>query len=151
MIKSFPLFIISLLVVPVFLWLLVDRIQFVARAERVEGRVEEVRASNSSCGRRKSRRPCTKFNATISFVSNGGRWSSFRTEIGSARGHDQPLSRAPSRPGDGVPVLYDPTDISKACRDYFMDKWGAPLLALIFQVCTLLGSLTEKRRLIPAR
>jgi hypothetical protein len=150
MIKNWFLFLVSLLLIPVALWFLGERLTFLSRAIRVDGEVSEVRATNGTCSsgkrRRKRSHSCTKFEATIDFTTLRGEQGFLEVSAGSARGHNQAETRASTREGAKVPVLYDPNNISNACRDYFMDKWGKPLMFFIAQLITMIGSLFEGKK-----
>lgn len=150
MIKNWFLFIVSLLLIPVALWFLGERFMFLSRAIKVEGQVSDVRATNATCSsgkrRRRTSHSCTKYEATIDFTTLRGEQGFLEVSAGSARGHNQSETRASTREGAKVPVLYDPNNISNACRDYFMDKWGGPLMIFIAQLITMLGSLFEGKK-----
>ena len=150
MIKSMFLFIGSCFLFIFVLVFLAMRISFLSRAEKVDGHVTSVSSYNDRCSsgsrRRRTYYDCTKFSAVISFVTNRGEGHSFTVSAGSSRGHNQPDTYASYRPGEAVPVLYDPKDPSNACRNTFMDKWGTPFMLFVFQIITLIASMTEKKR-----
>ncbi len=150
MIKSVFLFFVSVILFLVGCGFLVQRIAFLSKAEKVVGQVSNVASENDRCSSSRRRRrggssrtyyDCTKFQAEISFNTLSGQYSSFVVSAGTSRGHNQPLSLASYRNGDPVPVLYDPKDLSTACRDSFMDKWGTPFMVFLFQFATMIGSV----------
>lgn len=124
-------------------YFLIDRAHFVWTSQTVMSTVEKVTASNGRCGR-KRRRNCTKFSALLKY-NVGGEIYRFSVSAGTARGHDQPLSRARHHANQPVQVAYDPRNPRHAYRDAVWDIWGAPILTFILQLCAFFGSLTERR------
>ena len=145
-----PIFaLIALLILPVLGYFVVDRIQFLSRSERVDGYVSVVTAQNSSCkgsGKRASRYSCTQFSARVPFAPlSGGKPGQLSLSAGSSRGHNQPTTLAGYKPGQKVPVVYDPKDISIAYEDSFFGVWGLPFFVFIFQIAAALGSFAQGR------
>ena len=143
MIKQPILFVIGILIVPVLGYFVYDRIMFVSRAVKTSGIVESLSAVSDTCGSKKSRYPCTKFYAELSFSSGGSERHQLTVSAGSVRGRGRSTSEANYRKGDSVPVVYDPKDPKTAYRDSFMDVWGAPFMTFIFQIAFFFGSLFE--------
>ncbi|MCC7070321.1 MAG: DUF3592 domain-containing protein [Deltaproteobacteria bacterium] len=124
----------------------VDRLIFLASAEKTQGTVERITASNGRCGSKKNKYPCTRFEAEVAFTTKKGRDGEITVSAGSARGNNQPTSAADLSVGRGVPVVYNPRNPSKAYQDSLWGVWGTPLMMFIGQVATLFGSLSEGRR-----
>lgn len=123
------LFTISMALLAFFCYSVTSRLQFLARAERDIAVVRELSAENGNCGRGRKYR-CTKFFATVDVQSGGSRLSS-RIKAGDVRKHDQPVSRALYRPGDRVPVLFNPDRPKEIFRDKLWDLWGPSFYSLI--------------------
>lgn len=147
MIKQPWLLVISGICLVVGLFLVVERAFFLATAEETQGVVVTVESSNSSCGSSKRRYACTKFKAFVEYRA-GTNPAPFTIDIsaGSSRGRDRPLSEADLHKGASVPVVYSPTNPAKAYQNTFFGVWGAPIIAGIAQLGTLIGSLSEGRR-----
>ncbi len=143
MIKQPLLFGISGLLLVVTVVLFVWRAGFWLSSVETEGRVVAVEASDGRCGS-KHKHDCTRFEAVIEYTASGAKHRTTAT-AGEARGHRQPVSAADHRVGERVPVLYSALDPGTACRDSVFDVWGAPIMALLMQVMTLVGSFFEGR------
>jgi hypothetical protein len=122
-----------------------DRTLFQLRAVDTTGNVVDLSATNGSCscGRHCSY-SCTKFQAQVGFQASGTPallWVS----AGSAHGYDCPVAQARYGIGDPVPVIYNPHNPTEAYRHTFTDVWGTPLVALFFQIITLISSFTDRR------
>ena len=142
-VKNRTLFIISMTLLVAFCYLMISRLLFLAHAERDIGVVRELRAENGMCRRGKwGHIKCTKFFATVDFQSGASR-QSFRLDAGYARTYNQPLAMALYRPGDRVPVVFNPNRPEEIFRDKFWDLWGLSLVSLIFQILTLTASFRD--------
>lgn len=147
MIKSRLIFAIAVLLAVVTVYFVIDRLAFIARAEKTTGTVLSVDASNSRCGGGKRRRSyaCTKFHAEIEFEA-ADRSYTFSVSAGSSRGHNQPESRAHHQVGETVAVAYNPNDPDEVYRDNWFDIWSSPLFAAFGHLIALFGSMKERRR-----
>lgn len=147
-IKSPVLFAISILIAVAALGLILDRVLFLAHAQRTTGTVTHLYSRNGSCscGRHCSY-SCTKFSAEVKFSASGSDTPSAATVVtaGTARGDNQPLALARYRNWDSVPIVYDSRHGNRAYRDTIEDVWGTPLTALFFHVVTLMGSFSKHR------
>ena len=128
----------------VVLGFVADRTLFLLRAVKTSGDVVDLSAQNGSCscGRHCSY-ACTKFQAQVHFQATdtpAALWVS----AGSAHGYDCPVAQARYGIGDSVPVIYNPHNPVEAYRDTFADVWGTPLMALFFQIITLVSSFTKR-------
>ena len=144
-IKSPVMFWFSMVLVVVVLGFVADRALFLLHAVHTTGDVVDLSAANGSCscGRRCSY-SCTKFKAQVSFQASdtpAALWVS----AGSAHGYDCPVAQARYGIGATVPVIYNRHNPAEAYRDTFMDVWGTPLMALFFQIVTLISSFTDRR------
>ena len=137
--------IVSLVVLVVLAGFVVERCMFLYRAERAIGRVIAVDSYNSTCGRRRSRYSCTEFDATVEFSTKTAARYTLEVSAGTARGYNQPLSRASRRVSDGVPVVYDPNKPTKAYEDSVWGVWGMPIILAMFQVASFFSSLCEPK------
>lgn len=147
MIKQPIFFIISIALLLVIGWFVVDRIIFLQNAKRITGKVVSVSAHNDRCGSRRSRYSCTRFDALIQYTPpETGRSYTLSLGAGSARGYDQPVSRASYHIGQGVQVAYDGRKPEVSYEDSFFGIWGTPLMVFFFQITTFFSSLTEPRR-----
>lgn len=128
-----------------FLYFLCDRVWFLAHADRTTGEVVSVSKHNATCGRRRARYSCTKYDALVDYQAEG---SHHRLEVtaGTKRGRNQPKSYSRYRVGADVPIVYLRGKPREAYRDEFSDVWGAPLIALLFQLAGMLGGMQEERR-----
>ena len=147
MIKQPVYALISALLLAVVLWFVVDRLIFLHSAQRTTGTVVGVTAENDRCGGRRTRYSCTQFHAVVEYRPEGQQ-GRFRLNIsaGSARGHNQPVSRADVQVNSAVPVAYNPRKPGESYEDTIFGIWGAPLMAFLFQVGAFVTSLTEPRR-----
>ena len=128
------------------LWLVADRTMFLRSAEETIGTVVELSGRNERCGRRKSRYSCTKFAAQVQYQTQNGSTHTLQISAGSARGHNQPTSRARVRKDGPVSVVYAPDQPTRAYENTVFAVWGAPLLAGFAQIATFLGSLVQGRK-----
>lgn len=127
-------------------YFVVDRLVFLATAERVMGTVTELTSRNDTCGSERNRYRCTKFRAEVAFEAKTGGSFTIDISAGQERGHDEPLSRALYEEGSQVEVVYSPRNPSKAYQNTLFGVWGAPIIAFGVQISTLLGSFSEGRR-----
>ena len=146
MIKQPWLLAVSGVCLLVALWLVADRTMFLWSAEKTIGTVTELSGRNERCGRRKSRYSCTKFSAQVQYATRSGSTHTLDISAGSARGHNQPATRARVRKDGPVPVVYAPDQPDRAYEDTLFGVWGAPLMAGFAQIATFLGSLAEGRK-----
>ena len=146
MIKQPWLLAVSGVCLVIALWLIVDRTMFLWSAEETIGTVVELTGRNDRCGSRKTRHSCTKFSAQVEYATKSGSTHTLEISAGSARGHNQPTSRARVRKDGPVPVVYAPDQPTRAYENTLFGVWGAPLWAGVAQIATLLGSLTEGRK-----
>jgi hypothetical protein len=144
-VKNQIVFVIALLLTIPLVYFLVDRTAFVLKAQKTTATVHDIAGRNDLCGRRASKRACTKFDATLSYVVNGSEYR-IRVAAGSTRGHDQPISHADYVDGQSETVAYDPRKPQRAYRDAVWDIWGAPILAFLCQVAAFVSSFSEKKR-----
>ena len=146
LIKSPILFVVSLMIAVVALGFVLDRVIVLARAQHTTGTVSALHARNGSCScGRHCHYACTRFSADVRFPESDVD-APLVVTAGTARGDDEPLELARYRPGDPVPVVYDPRNTARAYRDSIGDVWGAPLMAFFFHIITLIGSFTQHRR-----
>ena len=143
-VKSPVMFWFSMVLVLVVLGFVADRTLFLMRAVDATGNVVDLSAANGSCscGRHCSY-ACTKFLAQVSFQA-AGTPAALWVSAGTAHGHDCPVAQARYGIGDQVPVIYNPHNPTEAYRNTFMDVWGTPLMALFFQIVTLISSFGKR-------
>ena len=147
MIKQPVFAVVAFLLLLVLAWFVVDRLLFLETAKRTSGRVVNVSAQNSSCGGRRSHYSCTQFNAIVEYTPEGqSRPYHLSLSAGSARGHNQPVSRASLAQGGSVRVAYNPRDPEESYEDSFSGIWGTPILVFVIQISSFFTSLTEPRR-----
>ena len=142
-IKNMWLFLVSMALVFVVLGFVVERLLFLAGADRTTGEVTNVTSHNSRRGARGG--PRTFFHADVSYVVRDQTYSVY-VPAGKRRGRDQPLSYAQYEIGSSVPMVYLRRNPTKAYRDAFWDIWGTPLMWFFGQIATLFGSFSERRR-----
>jgi hypothetical protein len=143
-IKSPVLFWFSMVLVLVVLGFVADRALFLWHAVETTGNVVDLSASNGSCScGRHCHYSCTKFRAQVGFQAQDTA-AALWVSAGTAHGYDCPLSQARYLIGAPVPVIYNPRRPSEAYRNTFMDVWGTPLMALFFQIVTLISSFTKR-------
>lgn len=146
MIKQ-PLYaVISLVLLVVVAGYAIERLAFLKRAEHTTGTVINVTSYNSRCGGRRSRYSCTKFNASVDFLTRESSKYTLKISVGSSRGHNQPLEYADVKVNGQVPVVYDPQNPSKAYEDTTWGVWGTPIMILIFQLGSFFTSMSEPKR-----
>jgi hypothetical protein len=137
--------IVSLALLVVIAGFIVERCIFLYNAERAIGRVIAVDSHNGTCGHRRSRYACTEFDATVEFSTRMAARYTLEISAGTARGYDQPLSRASRRVSDGVWVVYNPNKPTKAYEDSVWGVWGMPIVLALFQLTSLLVSISEPK------
>jgi len=138
-VKRAGFFWISIALAVAFLFLVGDRLVFLARAERTPAKIKTVYGTNFGKGKWG-----TEFSALAEFQANGAR--QFATvHAGWSLGQDQPPSEARYRAGDTVAVLYRPEAPDEAYGSSW-DLWKAPGLILFFQIWFLLFSITHAKR-----
>jgi hypothetical protein len=117
--------------------------EFIARAERADGRVIEMVAKRDSDGDR-------TYSPTVQFMAKDGTQTTFTSSVSS-----NPPSH---REGDAVKVLYDPANPRDAKIESFTELWFGPLLlgGVMGVIFTLVGvgvsiggfrEIARKRRL----
>lgn len=147
MIKQPIFFIISIGLLLVIGWFVVDRMVFLQNAKRITGKVVSVSSHNDRCGSRRSRYSCTRFDAKVQYTPpETGKSYTLSLGAGSSRGHNQPVSRASYQIGNSVQVAYDARKPETSYEDSFFGIWGTPLMVFFFQITTFFSSLTEPRR-----
>jgi Protein of unknown function (DUF3592) len=144
-VKNQFVFVCALLITVPLVYFLVDRTTFVVSARKVTATVESIAGSNDRCGRRRSKHNCTKFNATLHYIVDSANYY-LRVSAGSARGHDQPISRSDYAAGQSETVAYDPDKPQRAFRDTTWDIWGAPIATFLCQIAAFVASFAEKKR-----
>lgn len=145
LIKKPWLLVVSIILAFVILYFIVDRIEFITNAEKTIGRVQSISVRNDRCGGRRNRYECTEFSALIGFTTKAGKYGQFNIRAGSARGHNQPISRANLQTSDYVNVIYDPRDITRVYEDSFYGVWGTPIMIFFFQISTLFGAMSRPK------
>jgi hypothetical protein len=143
-VRNLWLFVVSMVLVVVVLGYGLERLVFLAGAERTTGEVTQLSSVNGRCGG-KRKRPCTKYYADVAYVVRETTYT-VNVPAGNVRGHDRPLNHAQYEVGNPVAVVYSRRRPGRAYRDAFYDIWGGPLMFLFAQIGTLLGSFTERRR-----
>lgn len=146
MIRQPWLFAVSMVCLLIAIGFTVERTIFLLGAERTQGTVVAIDGRNATCGKKKHRYSCTQFTATVHYTIPSGAVLAIDIGAGSSRGSDQPATNASRRTGDPVRVVYSPKNPSKAYQDSFFGVWGAPVIAAVFQIATLFGSMAEGRR-----
>lgn len=136
---------VSLLLILPLGYFLHDRLEFVRAAQQTEGTVEQVTSENSSCGRKRSRHACTKYEATLRYQVQGSQYR-ISVSAGRSRGHNQPISHANYAVGGREIVAYDPRRPGRAYRDKLWDIWGAPLITFLVQIGAFVASFTERQK-----
>jgi hypothetical protein len=139
------LFLIAGIAFVVGLWLVGDRVVFLAAAERTVGEVTQLESRNGRCGGRRTRRSCTKFYADVSYRTGGATWV-LEVTAGRSNGYGRPLAEADYRVGDRVTIAYNPRRPRQAYRDTLWDIWGAPLMAFFVQIGAMFGGLNDRKR-----
>lgn len=124
----------------------IKRAVFLMGAERTAGVVQQLHASNGTCGSKNSKYDCTKYSGDVRFTAKSGGEGFLSVEAGQARGYNQPVSRASRQPGSQVPVVYSPKDLKNAFHDTFFNLWGAPLGTFMFSGFFLVGAVSRRRR-----
>lgn len=145
MIKQPWLLAIAALLVVVAIGFALRQASFLMTADRTTGTVTRVDARNSTCGSKRNRHSCTRFDAEVRFDVNG-RSFDFTVDAGSVRGSNQPKSRASHPEGSQVKVVYSKSNPNRAYRDSFFDVWFAPIASAAGAVASALGSTSEGRR-----
>lgn len=145
MIKQPAYLILSIVLLLVVGYFVVDRINFLSSAERTTGKVISLSSHNDRCGGRRSRYACTKYDATVRF-SAGGQGYSYSIGAGSARGYDKPTNLADRKVGQSVATVYNPKNPKEVYEDTFMGVWGLPFMIFIGQIISFFVSFTEPRR-----
>lgn len=152
-IKNKFVFFISIGILLIAIYFVIDRIQFVSVAKHTSWEVELVNAKNDVCSERRNKRThyydCTKFTATIEFDTLPPPpiiHSRFTLSAGSVRWHNQPLSRATRYQGQPTKVTYDPDKIDRVYEDSLYWVWWEPIMAFFAHIMTLISSFTEKRK-----
>lgn len=145
MIKQPWLLAVAALLLVVAIGFAVRQASFLMTADRTTGTVTRVDGRNTSCGSKRNRHSCTRFDSVVRYDVNGQPYF-LTVDSGSARGYDQPESRASHPQGSGVRIVYSKSNPSRAYRDSFFDVWFGPLASAGGAVASALGSLSEGRR-----
>jgi hypothetical protein len=133
-----------LLIVPLG-YFLYDRTEFVSTARQTSGVVEQVTRQNTSCGRKRSRHACTKYEATLRYEVQGAQYR-ISVPAGSSRGHNQPISHASYAIGAREVVAYDPRRPHRAYRNKLWDIWGAPLMTFFVQIGAFIAGFNDREK-----
>jgi hypothetical protein len=133
-----------LLALAAILVVVVNRLLFLADAERTVGHVTGVWGQDGRCGRRRSKYDCTRFDARVEYVVAGTPLT-IDIDAGRARGHGQPVSRASFRTGAAVTVVHAPGG-RPAYQDTFFAIWGGPLFTFVFGIASAFGGLRKEER-----
>lgn len=140
-------FAVSFILLLVFGWLTVDRVIFLHHARRTEGRITSITGTDSTCGGRRNRHPCTDFTAQVQYKpQETGQTLTLSVDAGSARGHFQSIDLASRRIGQSVTVAYSPARPATAYEDTFWGVWSTPLQVLFFQVLAFIFGLPDRNR-----
>lgn len=138
------LLLLSLVLLGVFGWLVIDRVSFINHARRTEGRVTRVYGEEVRCGKRNNR--CTSFTAVVEYRTPGStQVMKVEVDAGLSYGRDQPAHKARHQYGDVIRVAYDPRKPAVAYEDTFWGICATPLKVLFFQVMSLFQGLPERR------
>ena len=103
------------------------RALFLWSAEKATGTIASITGSNTTCGRKSSKRDCTQFHAQVAYTSKNGENHTLGISAGSQDGHNAPIQYAKAKIGGLIEVLYDPSNPSVAYDNSFMSIWFAPL------------------------
>jgi hypothetical protein len=145
-VKSPFLFVLSLIIGLVAVGSTLDRLVFLAHAQHTTGTIVSMHARNDSCRCGKGcSYACTSFSADVKFPESQIDEPLVVT-AGTARGHDQSVGFAQYRPGDVVPVVFDPNNTRRAYRDSLGDVWGVPFILFFICIVTLVLSFIEQSR-----
>ena len=148
MIKQPWLFGLSMILLLVAGAFALERLRFLRQAEKVQGTVTQIMASDgkSSGGKGRRSQDCTRFTAEIRFATRSGGTGRISIGAGSSRGHGQSISHADYRVSQTVPVVYDPRNMAKAYQNSLMGVWDIPIYILVAQFSALIASLSEARQ-----
>lgn len=128
----------------------VQETAFQLTATRATATVDLVEGTNGSCGSRKHRYDCTRFDANLSFVarSSSGDTQYYRITVdaGSDRGRDRSISLADLRVGDKVEVLYDADDPAAAIVNTSDELHQKSRGAALFGIVSLVAGVAPSRR-----
>jgi hypothetical protein len=140
-------FAVALILLLVGGWLTVDRIAFLSHARRTEGRVTSITGFDTTCGGRRTRRPCTEFTAKVQFTpQETGQTYSMNVDAGTASGSYQSIERANRRLGQAVQVAYHPDRPATAYEDTFWGVWCRPMQVFFFTMLAFLFGLPDRSR-----
>jgi hypothetical protein len=133
---------ISFILLIIFAGFVIERLAFIRSADTTDGTVISVDSRNGRCGggRRKRSYACTRFESTVEFVSKSGARYTLLVSSGSARGQNQPRSKARLQEGSLVPVIYDPTNPASVYENTVWGVWGMPILLFFLQIGTFIAS-----------
>ena len=126
-------------------YFVIDRLLFLTSAQRTMGTVVSLSARDSRCGG-KRKYSCTRFYAQVEFQTARGERSQLEVSAGTARGSNQPLTRARYVQGANVELIYDPKNPREVLQNSFFEIWGLPLMGGVFGGSFLFGSFCEPRR-----
>jgi len=130
----------------IFVWLTADRIYFLLRSEKTNGKVVEMFAQNVIRSSRFNNNCITLFTARVKFHSGDKtpqRECFLDIRAGSASDYNRPISLAKYKVGDTVPIRFDPYHPEQCWKKG--NEWSAPLVALIFCTITFLVSLLKPK------
>lgn len=130
------------ILVIVALGFVVNRMLFLASAERTVGHVSHVQGRDTRCGSRRSRHACTRFDATVDYVV-GGATLTLDIDAGRTRGHGAHVSTADVGVGDAITVVHAPGG-RPAYQDTFFAVWGTPLITFFIGLASAFGGWREK-------
>jgi preprotein translocase subunit SecF len=100
---------------------------FLWSADKTNGTSASISGTNTTCGRKSSKRDCTQFHAQVAFTAKNGEQHTLGISAGSRDGHNVSIQNATAKIGGIVEVLYDPSNPSIAYDNSFFSIWFAPL------------------------
>lgn len=103
------------------------RALFLWGAEKTKGTIASITGTNTTCGRKSSKRDCTQFHAQVAYTAKNGEKHTLGISAGSTDGHNIGIQNAKAKIGGIVEVLYDPSNPSIAYDNSFFSLWFAPL------------------------
>lgn len=143
-------FIIGCLILFIFLYFIIIRIQLIIVSEHAVWQITRITWYNTNCwwGRTSSPFPCTKYNAYVDFTTLKWEKSSLTIWAWNVWWWDEPITNSTKQVWWFIKIIYNPKNISKAYESTFYWIWWAPIIAFFLQYFAFVVALLEPKKIL---